>query len=110
MNPVQSFKEAPTAAKVATVAGAAAAIGSVVYAAKHGKVADTFEGSKAQKAGAVLKDGYKQLGKTIAGKATKVWGEVKAKATEAKEWVASKAPKAKEKAAEAAEDAAEAVQ
>src|SRR5699024_11089016 len=110
MNPVQSFKEAPTAAKVATVAGAAAAIGSVVYAAKHGKVADTFEGSKAQKAGAVLKDGYKQLGKTSAGKATKVWGEVKAKATEAKEWVASKAPKAKEKAAEAAEDAAEAVQ
>ena len=110
MNPVQSFKEAPTAAKVATVAGAAAAIGSVVYAAKHGKVADTFEGSKAQKAGAVLKDGYKQLGKTIAGKATKVWGEVKTKATEAKEWVASKAPKAKEKAAEAAEDAAEAVQ
>ena len=110
MNPVQSFKEAPTAAKVATVAGAAAAIGSVVYAAKHGKVADTFEGSKAQKAGAVLKDGYKQLGKTIAGKATKVWGEVKAKATEAKDWVASKAPKAKEKAAEAAEDAAEAIQ
>ena len=110
MNPVQSFKEAPTAAKVATVAGAAAAIGSVVYAAKHGKVADTFEGSKAKKAGAVLKDGYKQLGKTIAGKATKVWGEVKAKATEAKEWVASKAPKAKEKAAEAAEDAAEAIQ
>ena len=78
MNPVQSFKEAPTAAKVATVAGAAAAIGSVVYAAKHGKVADTFEGSKAQKAGDVLKDGYKQLGKTIAGKATKFWGEVKA--------------------------------
>lgn len=110
MNPVQSFKEAPTAAKVATVAGAAAAIGSVVYAAKHGKVADTFEGSKAQKAGAVLKDGYKQLGKTIAGKATKAWGTVKEKAIEAKDWVASKAPKAKEKAAEAAEDAAEAIQ
>ncbi len=110
MNPVQSFKEAPTAAKVATVAGAAAAIGSVVYAAKHGKVADTFEGSKAQKAGAVLKDGYQQLGAKIAGKATKAWGTVKEKATEAKDWVASKLPKAKEKAAEAAEDAAEAIQ
>ena len=110
MNPVQSFKEAPTAAKVATVAGAAAAIGSVVYAAKHGKVADTFEGSKAQKAGAVLKDGYKQLGAKIAGKATKAWGTVKEKAIEAKDWVASKLPKAKEKAAEAAEDAAEAIQ
>ena len=110
MNPVQSFKEAPTAAKVATVAGAAAAVGSVVYAAKTGKVADTFEGGKVKKAGAILKDGYKQLGKTIAVKATKAWGTVKEKAIAAKDWVALKMPKAKEKAAEAAEDAAEAIQ
>ena len=52
----------------------------------------------------------KSTGAKIAGKATKAWGEVKAKATEAKDWVASKLPKAKEKAAEAAEDAAEAIQ
>ena len=107
MNPVQSFKEAPTAAKVATVAGTAAAVGSLVYAVKHGKVADTFEGNKAQKAGAVLKDGYQKLGHESADKATKAWGKVKEKAAEAKEWAASKLPNAKAKAAETAEEAAE---
>ena len=99
MNPVQSFKEAPTAAKVATVAGAAAAVGSVVYAAKHGKVADTFEGGAVKKAGAVLKDVYQQLGAKIATKATKAWGPVKEKAIDAKDWVVSKLPKANEQAA-----------
>ena len=90
MNPVQSFKEAPTAAKVATVAGVAAAAGSLIYAAKTGKVADTFEGGKIKKAGAHLKDGYQKLGHTIAEKATEAWGKVKTKAAEAKEWFASK--------------------
>lgn len=110
MNPVQSFKEAPTAAKVATVAGAAAAVGSLIYAAKTGKVADTFEGGKAKKAAAILKDGYKQLGAKIASKATKAWGTIKEKAVAAKDWVAAKLPKAKEKAAETVGQAAEAVQ
>lgn len=100
MNPVQGFKEAPAAAKVATVVGAAAVIGSAVYAAKSGKVADVFkkaeEGAEKlttkQKLGEAAKrfgKGYKNLGSAI------------------KTWVTEKLPKAKEKVADTVEEGAE---
>ncbi|HIS54405.1 TPA: hypothetical protein IAA82_05585 [Candidatus Galligastranaerophilus gallistercoris] len=82
INPVQGFKEATPAKKAATVAGAVAglaAVGSLAYAIKTGKVADTFEGNAAQKVVAKAKNGYMELGAKIAKKAG-----------EAKDWAADK--------------------
>ncbi len=82
INPVNGFKEATPAKKAATVAGAVAglaAIGSLAYAIKTGKVADTFEGNAAQKVVAKAKNGYMELGAKIAKKAG-----------EAKDWAADK--------------------
>lgn len=82
INPVNGFKEATPAKKAATVAGAVAglaAVGSLAYAIKTGKVADTFEGNAAQKVVAKAKNGYMELGSKIAKKAG-----------EAKDWAADK--------------------
>lgn len=82
INPVNGFKEATPAKKAATVAGAVAglaAVGSLAYAIKTGKVADTFEGNAAQKVVAKAKNGYMELGAKIAKKAG-----------EAKDWAADK--------------------
>ena len=109
INPINNFKEASTAKKVATVASiaaGAAAIGSVVYAARHGHVADVFKkaeegaekvkfGDKIRKAFACLGDGYKELGSAIKVKSLAAWETVKG-------WFS----KSKEKAAQVSEEVA----
>lgn len=96
INPVNGFKEATPAKKAATVAGAVAglaAVGSLAYAIKTGKVADTFEGNAAQKVVAKAKNGYMELGAKIAKKAG-----------EAKDWAADKLDTIKAKFASKKDD------
>lgn len=96
INPVNGFREATPAKKAATVAGAVAglaAIGSLAYAIKTGKVADTFEGNAAQKVVAKAKNGYMELGAKIAKKAG-----------EAKDWAADKLDTIKAKFASKKDD------
>lgn len=102
INPVNGFKEATPAKKAATVAGAVAglaAIGSLAYAIKTGKVADTFEGNAAQKVVAKAKNGYMELGSKIAKKAG-----------EAKDWAAGKIETLKAKFASKRDDVEQTVE
>lgn len=102
INPVNGFREATPAKKAATVAGAVAglaAIGSLAYAIKTGKVADTFEGNAAQKVVAKAKNGYMELGAKIAKKAG-----------EAKDWAAGKIETLKAKFASKKEEVEQTVE
>ena len=103
INPVNGFKEATPAKKAATVAGAVAglaAIGSLAYAIKTGKVdQDSFKGNAAQKVVAKAKNGYQELGSKIAKKAG-----------EAKEWAAGKLETLKAKFASKKEEVEQTVE
>ena len=96
IEPVNSFKEASPAKKAAIVGGVAAgaaAVGSLAYAVKNGKVndktvGDIFKkaeegaeqvglGDKVKLAGQAIRNGYEQLGTAIKTKA----GELKGKVT-----------------------------